>query len=145
MVSFLALPLAVYRHCVPSLRGSAQGSCVVTCVMWSGPGSWALCTGAALPAGSAASPGHLSQHLVSLCPQTGSRTCRAAAYRHQEIHGDWYPIPSGEKRDSISAQFPLELGCAVPQPYSLQSSPSYVTIPSPNPKTGLATPSPRPG
>lgn len=84
--------------------------------------------GAVLPAGSAASPGQLFQHLVSLCPHTESRTCHAGAYRHQEIHGEWYPIPGGEKRDSISAQFPLELGCAVPQPYYLQSSPSYMTI-----------------
>lgn len=136
LVSFLALPLAVCRHCVPSLRGS----CVVTSVAWSGPGSWVLCPGAVLPACSAASPGQLSQHLFSLCPQTGSRTCRAGACRHQEIHGEWYPIPGGEKRDPISAQLPLELGCAVPQP--LQGSPSYTTTPSPNPKPGLATPRP---
>lgn len=144
LVSILALPLAAHRHCVPSLRDCSEGP-VVTRVPWSGPGSWAPCRGAVLPVGSAASPGQQFQHLVSLCPQTESRTCHAGAYTHQEIHGDWCPIPGGEKRDSISAHFPLELDCAVPQLYYLQSSPSYTTIPFPNLKIGSATLSPRSG
>lgn len=48
-----------------------------------------------------------------------------------------------EKRDFISGQFALELGCAVPQPCYLHSSPSYMTILFSNLKICSASLSPR--
>lgn len=126
LVSFLALPLAACRHRVSSHRDSARGSPVVTCVTWSGPGSWALYTAAVQLAGSAAYPGCLFQHLVSQCPQMESRTCRAGAYRHREIHGDWSPIPGRERKGSRGCSVSLGAGLCCPsaQPLPTLDSPT---------------------